>query len=551
MLVASRSAVLATSEFVSAILRAMNDLASNASRNVRFAEWRWLALWFMLLLPLAILFPPIPIDETRYLTAAWEMFNSGQWLVPTVNGAWYSDKSPLLFWVIASGWKVFGVHTWVARVEALIIALLTLLMTRRLAARLGFEAREADAAMWLLAGCAGFALFATAIMFDLLLALTVLGVLHALLDLDARRYARGIALLGLWIGLGLLAKGPVVLLHVAGVALLAPLWSEGARAAKARWYFSLLAGVLIGIAIIACWLMPAAFYAGPGYWQPLIGKITGRLHESFAHGRPFWWYLPLIPVLLLPWVLAVRAPSRAWCGLTRARAGIFLLCWWLPPLIAFCAISGKQIHYLAPLLPAWTLSGAYVLQNPNARLRGLYALFALATAIGLCLLPGWAARTYGYPLQRSLLLFALVALVIAAGVWRAWGRDVRSLALAATSLASVSLLAGALALQPALDVRPEAAFIASALRAHVPIAHIEWHNGLFGYTGRLHQPLPVITRAQVLEWCRAHPNGWLIASDRSDEPEGVAPARAWPYFLSGSKRIGAWQASDVLAARRR
>ena len=63
---------------------------------MRAGDWRWPALWFALLLPLAILFPPIPIDETRYLTAAWEMFNSGQWLVPTINGAWYSDKSPLL-----------------------------------------------------------------------------------------------------------------------------------------------------------------------------------------------------------------------------------------------------------------------------------------------------------------------------------------------------------------------------------------------------------------------------------------------------------------------
>ena len=60
------------------------------------------------------------------------------------------------------------------------------------------------------------------------------------------------------------------------------------------------------------------------------------------------------------------------------------------------------------------------------------------------------------------MLFALAALAIAAGAWRAWGREVRALALAASALASLSLLAGALALRPALDVRPEAAFAASA-----------------------------------------------------------------------------------------
>ncbi|MGH8116548.1 MAG: hypothetical protein ACREPJ_04460, partial [Rhodanobacteraceae bacterium] len=71
---------------------------SPAGAPARVPEWAWLAVWGVLLLPLVLALPPIPIDETRYLAAAWEMYNSGQWLVPTVNGAWYSDKSPLLFW---------------------------------------------------------------------------------------------------------------------------------------------------------------------------------------------------------------------------------------------------------------------------------------------------------------------------------------------------------------------------------------------------------------------------------------------------------------------
>lgn len=527
----------------------MNTRGSNASPTGGYSEWHWLALWLLLLLPLAVLLPPIPIDETRYLTAVWEMFNSGQWLVPTVNGAWYSDKSPLLFWLIAGGWKLLGVHTWVARIETLIISLIMLLALRRLSARLKLGAPAANAAMWMLAGCVGFVLFATAIMFDLLLAACVLGALHALLDLDQRRYARGIGLLGLMLSLGILAKGPVVLLHVAGVALLSPLWSESARRFPARWYLSLLAGLAIGIVIASCWLLPAAAYAGPSYWQPLIAKVTGRLHDSFAHQRPFWWYLPLIPVLLLPWVLSVRAPLTAWRALAHGRISVFLMCWWLPPLLAFCAISGKQIHYLAPLLPAWALSGAWLLQMTNARIRpAWYALLALLLASVLLYLPWWAARSYGYAAQPALMLMALAAFVITVGVWRAWGCQIRSLALASTALVSVVLLAGGLALQPALDVRPAAAFVAMVQREHVPIVHIEWHNGLYGYTGRLREPLPVILHAQIADWAKAHPRGLLMASDGHDEPQGVQPAWSWPYFLSGSKRIGVWRAQDILAA---
>ncbi len=511
------------------------------------SPWRWLALWFVLLLPLAVLFPPIPIDETRYLTAAWEMFNSGQWLVPTVNGAWYSDKSPLLFWLIAGGWKILGVHTWVARVEALIVALCMLLTLRRLAERLGMDRRGAADAMWMLAGCLGFTVFSTAIMFDLLLSLCVLGALHALLDLDAGRWKRGLVALGLTIGFGILAKGPVMLLHVVAVAVLAPLWSDTARKYKARWYFALLAGFLIGVAIMLAWLLPAAWYAGPTYWQPLVDKVTGRIAKSFAHRRPFWWYLPLVPVLLLPWLLTLRAPRAAWAGLWRGRFGRFLWCWWVVPFVAFCAISGKQVHYLLPLLPAWVLAGAWLLQQPGARLRSLlFVLLALIAAALVAVVPWRAAKLFGYSPQPAIAAFALVGVIVAAGVWRVWGRDARGVALSTTALVSAVMLAGALALLPSLDVEPEAAFVKQALRAHVPIATVEWNNGLLGYAGRLHQPVPWIPRGEIRVWCRAHPDGILLTTESHDELKTATPFRTWPYFLSGDRRIAAWRASQVL-----
>ncbi|MGH8216540.1 MAG: ArnT family glycosyltransferase [Rhodanobacteraceae bacterium] len=526
----------------------MND-TSNPWRIGRVAGWRWLALWFVLLLPLAILFPPIPIDETRYLTAAWEMFNSGQWLVPTVNGAWYSDKSPLLFWLIAGGWEIVGVHTWVARVEALIVATVMLLTLRRLAARLGMDARGAEMAMWLLAGCIGFTVFSTAIMFDLLLSLCVLGALHALLDLDAGNCKRGIIALGVAIGLGILAKGPVMLLHIVTVALLAPLWSGTARAHKVRWYLALLAALVIGVAITLAWLLPAAWYAGPTYWQPLVDKVTGRIANSFAHRRPWWWYLPLVPVLLLPWVLALRAPRAAWTGLWRGRFGRFLACWWVIPFAAFCAISGKQIHYLLPLLPAWALAGAWLLQQAGGRLRPLlFALLALLLGTAMAALPWLAAQRFGYPPERPLAWLALIALVIALGAWRVWGYDARGLALSATALVSAAMLAGALALLPSLNVEPEAALVKHALRVNAPIVMVLPSNGLFGYTGRLHRPLPWIDRVQIVAWCRQHPDGILLTSDSHDEPKAGIPFETWPYFLSGNRRIAAWHASAVLAA---
>jgi len=144
--------------------------------------------------------------------------------------------------------------------------------------------------------------------------------------------------------------------------------------------------------------------------------------------------------------------------------------------------------------------------------------------------------------------FALVGVVVAAGVWRAWGRDTRGLALSATALASTAMIAAALAYRPAFDVVPEAAFVKQELTADVSIAHIGWHNGLFGYTGRLQQPLPWIEDTAMQAWCRTHRDGILLTSDSHLGPSGVRPYRVWPYALSGDRRIAAWRAADVLTA---
>ena len=44
-----------------------------------------------------LLRPLLPVDETRYLTVAWEMWTSGSYIVPHLNGEPFSHKPPLLF----------------------------------------------------------------------------------------------------------------------------------------------------------------------------------------------------------------------------------------------------------------------------------------------------------------------------------------------------------------------------------------------------------------------------------------------------------------------
>jgi 4-amino-4-deoxy-L-arabinose transferase-like glycosyltransferase len=75
------------------------------------------ALWGVLVVVALTVRPLLPVDETRYLSVAWEMWLRHDWLVPHLNGSPYPDKPPLLFWGILLGWRVFGVNVWWPRLR--------------------------------------------------------------------------------------------------------------------------------------------------------------------------------------------------------------------------------------------------------------------------------------------------------------------------------------------------------------------------------------------------------------------------------------------------
>ena len=73
--------------------------------------------------------PLLPVDETRYLSVAWEMWLRGDFIVPHKNFAVYVDKPPMLFWLMQAGWAVFGVNEWWPRLIPTLAALASLLLT--------------------------------------------------------------------------------------------------------------------------------------------------------------------------------------------------------------------------------------------------------------------------------------------------------------------------------------------------------------------------------------------------------------------------------------
>ena len=64
----------------------------------------WILAWLALVVTALATRPLLRVDETSYLGVAWEMWTTGEYLVPHLNGEPYSHKPPLLFWLINLAW---------------------------------------------------------------------------------------------------------------------------------------------------------------------------------------------------------------------------------------------------------------------------------------------------------------------------------------------------------------------------------------------------------------------------------------------------------------
>jgi len=497
--------------------------------NILLARWGVIPLW--LLLTLSVFFrTPTPIDETRYLTVAWEMWLRQDFLVPYLNGATYSHKPPLLFWLINLSWGMFGVSEWAARIVGPLCALLNLYLTRALAQQLWPETpRIALLVPWVLIATLLWTLFATGTMFDILLTDCVLLGILGLVWVSQGKETLGWGSFALAIGLGVLAKGPVILVHIMPVALLMPLWQQKEASVNYyRWYGFMLLALLGGVLIALSWAIPAAIQGGDAYAKAILWSQTAdRAVTTQIHARPFWWYLPFIPLFLFPWITW----PRFWQSLRPLHwhndQGVHLaLLWLVSGLLIFSLIQSKQVHYLVPLLPAFSLLMTRLLVG-NEKPHHLFS--ELILPIFFCVVGGFLL------LIPSLTVFAKLAWV--QGMGYEWGASVlfiglvllaftwyqRQLSIFAVSTAMVlAIFIGFIYFFKytglAYDLKPVAEKVKSFQEQGIPVAYVHNYQGQFHFLGRLTQPIEVVPREDRVQWAVDHPEGYLISVQRDADP---------------------------------
>ncbi|PZP55239.1 MAG: hypothetical protein DI586_07535, partial [Micavibrio aeruginosavorus] len=351
--------------------------------------------------------PLFPVDETRYLGVAWEMYASKNFLVPHLNFQPYDHKPPLLFWCINILWALFGVSQEVAMALPLISAFILVACTQRLAGKLLPERPELIAyTTYILVGFLPFVIYSNMVMFDILLAIFVVTGLTCIWEYTKSGSKFSLRLLTLSAGLGLLTKGPVIFLHLLAPVLLARFWNNHNNVPARIWRTHISLSCLFALVIGLSWAVPASIYGGADFSDRIFwGQTAGRVANAFDHKQAFWWYLPFLPLLLCPWILSplVWKNLKNLPGQEYKQALRFLASWLLPVFISFCFISGKQIHYLLPLLPGLAIILAIALGNTDKEYSSRFSFLPYATIAFFLSLP-LAAKFLGIaPLPADIL----------------------------------------------------------------------------------------------------------------------------------------------------
>jgi len=291
--------------------------------------------------------------------AAREMLQSGDWVVPTLNGAPRLNKTPLSYWLVAGFSKITGrVNEFTARFPSAVFAFLTAISILYFVNQwLSFRIAVLSTAVW--ATSLAYINYSHNARPDM--ALTFFITLcflsfYSAINSSNRRQQTIYAFI-FWVSFGLanLAKGPaplpLVLLPLFFFIIISRNWSVLQK------LMPFVGGVLF-LAIVLPWPLTVANKLN---WDLTLWKheFVDRLFGTYARGNyPFYYYFLMIFKFMTPWVIflpmALAAPFyKVW----KKKQPVMRFLWiWFVLDFAFLTVDiGKRQHYILPLIPAMAI----------------------------------------------------------------------------------------------------------------------------------------------------------------------------------------------------
>ncbi|QDU34700.1 Undecaprenyl phosphate-alpha-4-amino-4-deoxy-L-arabinose arabinosyl transferase [Poriferisphaera corsica] len=315
-------------------------------------------------------------DEPRFARSAWEMYETGQYVVPHFNGDFRLHKPAGVYWLMNLGIEWLGFTELAFRLPSVIGIGLTSLFTFFIGRRL-FSAKTG---LW---GMIIFPTMLVPLVIGSFTAATADGSLIAAMTLaiwmviEIMYCARWwhYVVLSVALGAAWLLKGPVGFAVPALMMLGAVFFGRGGVIKlKKRTWVALVIASLVGLGMFVAWGIPANEMTDGEFYREGIGKhVMARSTTAFeSHGGSGLFgylaaipaYVPVVIVGVSPWVLflplGLSGLIRGYIGKAKSRA--VLWGWMVGPFVMFSLVATKLPHYIAPIFPAIALMMAAAIE---------------------------------------------------------------------------------------------------------------------------------------------------------------------------------------------
>jgi 4-amino-4-deoxy-L-arabinose transferase-like glycosyltransferase len=326
-----------------------------------------------------ILSPPSLMDDVDAVQAqiARNMLSSGDWVTARLDGVAYLEKPPLLYWMIAASYRIFGAHDWVARIPVALSAIALCWVTAAFGAW-AFGRRAGFFAGLCMSTCIGLWLFTRILLPDAMLTFTIALAMWAflrVLDSEEAHPRAWAATLAGALGVGLLLKSLIAIVFPIGSVVIYLLCTRQLFSARVWKRLRPFSGLVIILLIAVPWHVLATL-RNPPYFSFTMKSIPGEYHgflwfffineqllrfldlryprDYNTVPRLYFWLLNL--VWLFPWSVYLPAALKlSYRPLDRAgKARLLALCW-VGCVLVFFTFSTTQEYYSMPCYPALAL----------------------------------------------------------------------------------------------------------------------------------------------------------------------------------------------------
>ncbi len=373
---------------------------------------------FILLVAPNGLYSAFDKDEPKYLEAAYEMVKSGDYITPYYNYQYRFDKPILIYWLIALGYKIFGINEFGGRFFVSLCGVFAVLLLYWWLSRWRSE-RFAFWSSLVFLSLLDFIVMSSVAMPDIALTFFIEGALIFFFEGYHRKSANFYRLAFLFSGLATLTKGPVGLVLPGLIAIFyLALRRDLIKTLKEIPWFS---GFGIYFAVVLPWYGAILQKHGYQFFKDFIifhnihrftGKIPGHPTAWWYYFvNYFWLYLPFS--LFFPFALYYLFKEKRVWGDNVLE---FSTVWFFTVFLFFQIAHTKLAHYLLPSFPAFAVITTWYLFNLREKL-SLYLTAFLFTTLALAGGVFWELKHWP-PVG---LLFLIPPLI---GVWWAiWTKD--------------------------------------------------------------------------------------------------------------------------------